>query len=285
MRLRTTILLAALVLAGWAPLSAQEPDTAADAHAPVVRSRPGWSLRRTMRAFLREAGMTVLGFFPTRGEWDYVTETRYRGAGKVVGIHRFSAAQTRDAIERPDGPLCNMFSSGDGVVFPSVVGYAIESPGWRRVGPRRFQPSQADDRIGVWVEWKREDGRWVIAAIGEWATEPPRVLGTPVAQARDTVRGRRLSLPLPPGAKLAPDAPWYQAGRTLQIEGPPYLRVQLTQKFASGRLVSYATVDGVTIWTEREQLQSSWGPNVVYVPIDRDGTFQVYDSGRGNGCN
>jgi hypothetical protein len=71
----------------------------------------------------------------------------------------------------------------------------------------------------------------------------------------------------------------------LQIEGPPYLRQQLTRKMEPGSLVYYATVDGVTIWTERRELESSWGPTVAFVPIDRTGTFQEYASWRGNGCN
>jgi len=284
MRLHSATAFAALLIALLLPRSnllAQDQDTLVQR--PQPRSQPGWSLSRTMREFIRDVARPV-GYFPTRGTWDYVTEVRDRGGRKTVGTHRFPAAQTWDAVERPDGPLCNMFSSGDGVVFPSVVGYAYESRDWRRVVRTRFEPRPADARVGVWVDWRREDGRWVISTVGEWIQPPPRVLGIPAAQARDTLRGRRLQLPLPPGARLATDAPWY-AGETLHLSGPPYLKQPRTRKMEPRSLVYYATVDGVTVWTEPWELASGWGPSVVYVPVDREGVFLPYVSWRGNGCS
>lgn len=285
MRLRTLLLAAPLLLAPGCSLAAQDGDTTS-AGLRITRSRPGWSVSRTMRELLREMEISPIGFFSTRGEWDFVTRTRHPDGSETVGVHRFPGAQTLEAVERPDGPLCNVFHSGDAVALPSLAAYAYYDNAWRRTGPARFDLYDPNIGGGMWVEWRREGRRWVISSIGERMQHFPAVLGIPVAEARDTMRGRRLALPLPPTARLATDAPWYASSRMLPLGDRPYMREHEPRTIASGRLAYYATTaDGVMVWAERRALASRWGPEVVYVPIDRAGTFMPYDLWQGNGCH
>ncbi|HEX8830176.1 MAG TPA: hypothetical protein VF705_03365, partial [Longimicrobium sp.] len=54
------------------------------------RSRPEWSLRRTMREFVKVWDPT--GYFPTRGEWSWTLTTHYRANPDATGFWRFPAA-------------------------------------------------------------------------------------------------------------------------------------------------------------------------------------------------
>ena len=198
-------------------------------------------------------------------------------------VHRIPAEQTATAIARPDGLYCHSFHQGDGMAYGSLVWYS--SSGWRRVSPTRFEPLDPDPEWNVFVDWRREDGRWVVSAIGQEGEHVPRVLGTSVEEARDTLRGRPLRLPMPADARYATATRWYPAGEPLRLDGPPMLRYGSPRKLEDGSLVYFTTYDGVALYTEPRELRSSWGPTVVYAPLDPSGLFQAYVGWRGNGCN
>jgi hypothetical protein len=136
----------------------------------------------TLEARMSSFAAAVLGgnpglpeYFPASGDWRWV-HTTHRAGGTRVTAWRFPAAETQRAIEHP-GPLWASFhiqpegqpiglflhqlmtrgSSGDGV-------RAIR---WRRVGGTRFVPAGDPDGSGLFVEWRREGDRWIVAALGD----------------------------------------------------------------------------------------------------------------------
>lgn len=280
MRISVTIILLALAVPATHAV-AQTRDTL-DPAGGVRESRAGWSLDHTMRQFVRDLSP---GYMPRRGTWDYVLHIRQPSGPGIIGIHRIPAEQSAAAIDGPDGPLCNSFHTGEGGAVGSLATYVLlDDHGWRRRGTR-FDSRDAEPGEHVFVDWRREDGRWVIAAIGE-EREYVEPIAQPVATApRDSLYGRRLRLPLPQSARLATDTEWYRSGAALQFDHPPRLKYGAPRKMANGSLVYFTTYDGVMLWTTPDELRSSWGPTGVYAPVDREGTFQVYVGWRGNGCN
>jgi hypothetical protein len=43
----------------------------------------------------------------------------------------------------------------------------IRRPRWRRAAGNRFVPADEPDSSPFYVQWRREDGRWVVSEIGD----------------------------------------------------------------------------------------------------------------------
>ena len=135
-------------------------------------------------------------------------------------------------------------------------------------------PPGAGPRSPVFVEWRREDGDWVIAAFGEtrpWWPPEPRLAGVPVVP-RDGIA--RDTLLVPAGAAYAADAEWYTANRPITLDGHRYIRYGLPRRFEPGALVRIGTLERVAVYAPPDDTQR---PYLVMVPV-RPGEFQVYES-------
>ncbi|HEU4561110.1 MAG TPA: hypothetical protein VFS20_24880, partial [Longimicrobium sp.] len=200
--IRPVTLAALLLLASMGGAAAQAWDT-------TGVSQPGWSLGRAMREFVRDLGGDLAGYFPARGEWEWVQTTRYPDGTMRRNVHRFPAAQTGQAIE-PGGPVCHMFHSGDAVVEGTVISSGRGEGRWRRVGATRYVPPGMTARSPIFVEWRRENGRWVVAAVGEDGEYRMPLLGRNRYEAVRGPRGVPLRLPLPDSARLATGVDWHE---------------------------------------------------------------------------
>jgi hypothetical protein len=150
---------ALLALALWAaPGAAQGPTAAGEA-----------SLDARMHAFL--TGIASVGedsaaaFFPRSGDFTWVETTHYANRD-VVGTWRFPAADFRAAYR---GLLNDMLT---GHVEGNRVGslshqLRFRGSAWRRVRGNRFVPPDAPASSPIFVQWRREDGRWVVSVIGD----------------------------------------------------------------------------------------------------------------------
>ncbi|HYR09286.1 MAG TPA: hypothetical protein VEQ60_15990 [Longimicrobium sp.] len=150
-----------LALALWAvPGAAQAPTPPGEA-----------SLRARMDAFLNlyalEHEDTAAAFFPRSGDFTWV-ETTHLADGEVVGIWRFPAADFRAAFRGPlmeeDVLVVDYHGHRVGAFSHQV---RIRRPRWRRAPGNRFVPADAPDSSPIFVQWRREDGRWVVSVIGD----------------------------------------------------------------------------------------------------------------------
>ncbi|HST61894.1 MAG TPA: hypothetical protein VLK84_24550, partial [Longimicrobium sp.] len=266
-------LLFATLSLGVGRLAAQK-----DGEAEGTRDVPrrGWSVGRTMRAFLRAVrNDEPAPFFPRHGDWEYHTSLRDSTGARHPGVWRFSPADVKSAIALPNGPLCNEFSHGDGIAIPSIVYAAMEEPDtWRRTSATRYDVGLEVDDDQLWVRWRKEDARWVIDALGSirgYIPSPPST----VAATRDTLRYRQLKLPLPDETRTAPAASWFGQGEPVTVDGHRLSKNGFPRTFRERELVTYTVYDGVPVYIAADD-RDGVPHSVVYLPIDRAGTFQPY---------
>lgn len=279
MRTLVSAAIAATLLATATPpsLRAQEGEV-------VAGSQPGWSVDHTMRRFALDLGGEVRGYFPTRGEWTWMVTTHYRGAPDRVGVWRFPVAQTDSAIES-GGPLCDSFHSGDSAMLGTLIAPGVDmrgSDGWRRVRGTRFVPNGAAGPE-VFVEWRREDGRWVISSFGGEGWYAPPLLGRAQARGevvRDALRSP-LRLPIADTEPTAAGAAWFTGHQPIVVAGHRLNPYGLPRLLGPGDVVRYGSLDGVGVYVEP---RASRDPEVVYVVVNRAGEFQPYQNMTGNGC-
>jgi len=264
----------AIALAVAAPLAAQAPA------GPDAR----------MQAFLkatRDYALTssLAEFFPWRGDVVWVSTTHGR-AGTRVGRWRFPAARLVDAAEN-SGPLCETFDYGGDLIAAGTLMFRIleEDGGWRRVSAVRFVPPGAAADDPTFVEWRLEEGRWVISAFGDERYRFQRVLGglggRPAEMARDAIRADPLTLPLPPDASYAAGQPWYEENEPIIIEDQRLVKYGFPRRLEAGTVRRIGSVDGVGVYVE---LREGFHPEVVYLPVSPDGLFQSYQDNLGTGC-
>jgi len=268
---------AAIVLAAIGPsaLKAQEGEA-------IPGSQRGWSLGRTMRRFELDLGGDVRGYFPARGGWTWVVTTHVRGAADRVGVWRFPAAQTDSAIDT--GPLCDSFHSGDYAVAGTLIWPGVDDRGggeWRRVRGTRYVPRGAPAGAPVFVEWRREDGRWVVSSFGGESWYGPTVLGRPRDEVVRRGYGTPLRLPLPLSEPVAAGAEWFTDNRPILVNGHMLTKYGLPRVLGEADLVRYGSLGGVGVYVEP---LASRTPEVVYVVVNRTGEFQPYQNNMGNGC-
>jgi hypothetical protein len=267
------LLTAVALAAAIHPLAAQEWNEPADS------SRAGWSLERTMREFTRTLPGEPIGYFPSRGVWTHV-ETRVYPDGRTRrSIERIPAEQTKAALS-PGGPMCPSFHWGDAGFVGTVGDAGISEPGlWHRVRGTRFGPRGIADP-DIYIEWRREDGRWVISEYGEEAEYQPHLAGREVRSTGPSA-AVPLRLPLPEDAQVAAGADWFVRDDPIVVYGHRLPKYGLPRRLNEGDVVRFATFQGVGLYMEP---QITGMPEVVYVPVDREGNFQPYQNESGTGC-
>lgn len=252
-------LAAALPLAAL-PAAGQGPDAALDAR---------------MRAFVEAAPDApndgVAAFFPRRGDWTWVqTSHPHDRRGPLrVGVWRFGAAETPRAIGE-GGPVCQSFDAPGGIgPYEGRLGVQAElhrGP-WRRVRGTRFVPPGESSASPVFVEWRREDGRWVVSAFGDGDVYFPPVPGRPARPAwRDTTG-------VPEDAAFAP-ADWY----TITLNGLRYPRYGNPRPLDRARLVRIGVYQRVSVFAARDE-DPEW-PSFVHLPT-APGQVQAYEAPHG----
>jgi len=233
---------------------------------------------RTLADSMREYGLneSFAAFFPRRGSWTWMPTVRKTPGGDRVSTWRFRADETVGALGS-SGPLCRSFFRGGGeveTVPTTLAGWlSDESRGWRRVG-RRFVPRGAPDSSPTFVEWRREDGRWVIAAFGdEDVYKPPAPRPSYRSVRRSTATGPSLTLPLPPGGRYAASEPWFARSEPIVLEGGTRVKYGLPRRLGDGDVTRIGWVDGVPVYAEPVDAARA---TVLYVAVDAEGTFQPY---------
>ncbi|WP_420124877.1 hypothetical protein [Longimicrobium sp.] len=236
-------------------------------------------LAARMQAFLREIGdepnTELAVFFPRRGDWTWVQTARDDNRGGVVkriGVWRFSGAETPRVIGE-DGPACSSFDVLRGGLGPFEGRFGMQARmnrgPWRRVRGTRFVPAGTSDDSPVIVEWRREDGVWVVSAFGDLDAYQPRVLGRPRGPfARDTVG-------VPEDAAFAA-ADWH----VITLNGLRYTRYGSPRPLNEAdraRLARIGVYQRVSVFAPREE--ADW-PGHVYL-LTAPGQFQPYESPHG----
>lgn len=242
---------------------------------PARAQAPDGSLATRMRAFAAAAADapndSVAAFFPRRGDWTWV-HTRQpssrRGAPRV-GTWRFGGAQTLRAIGA-GGPVCESFDGPGGFGPPEErlgMQTLMHRGPWRRVRGTRFVPPGESAASPVFVEWRREDGAWVVSAFGDVGVYDPPVLGRrPPAAWRDTTGVRE-------DAAFA-RADWY----TITLNGLHYTKYGNPRPRDRSGLVRIGLFQGVSVFAEPDE-DPDW-PARVYL-LTAPGQFQAYEAPHG----
>lgn len=242
---------------------------------PAAGQAPDAALNVRMRAFVEAApdapNDSVAAFFPRRGDWTWVQTWHHRGHGGPlrVGVWRFGAAETLRAIGA-GGPVCESFD-GPGGIGPHEGRFGMQTEmhrgTWRRLRGTRFVPPGETDASPVFVEWRREDGRWVVSALGDAGVYFPRVLGRPARPAwRDTTG-------VPENAAFAP-ADWY----TITLNGLRYPKYGNPRPLDRARLVRIGQYQRVSMFAARDE-DPDW-PSVVHLLTAPD-QVQAYEAPHG----
>jgi hypothetical protein len=236
---------------------------------------------RRMRELMETLGGGRKGepasFFPTEGDWTWVHTTHRRFAEPRVGVWRFRASETARAM-RQCGPLWRSFlfrPEGQPIGSILSLSWERERP-WRYVGRNRFVPRGPSHYVGrgappsaAFVEWRRERGRWVIAAFGDESYAGPRLLGTVLS---DVMREPRQ--PPPPEPRYAGPTRWYQENAPISFEGPRYIKYGRPRPLPPRDLEPIGWHGHVRVYAQRGQARS---PSILYVPVDPE-NYQPYES-------
>jgi hypothetical protein len=254
------LLLATLLTLAALPLAAQA-GTPAEA-----------TLAGRMRAFMREVGdrpnTELAAFFPRRGDWTWMHALRDPDGAAIHRIEtwRFPGAETPRAIGA-DGPVCASFELGDGHFGPFEERFGMQArmnPGrWRRVRGNRFVPSGSSAASPVFVEWRREDGQWVVSAFGDVDIYFPHLLGRDAGPFQLDTTG------VPEDAAFA-QADWY----TITLHGRRSPKYGLPRPIDRAQLVRVGVLDRVSVYVQRGY---RWGTaEVLYLPV-APGQYQPYE--------
>jgi hypothetical protein len=261
MNTRISLRIATLLALAAVPAAAQARDAGLDAR---------------MRAFAESApdapNDSVAAFFPRRGDWTWVQAWQREDGGiePGAGVWRFSGAETPRAIGA-GGPVCDSFESPGGAgPFEGRLGMQtrMHRGPWRRVRGTRFVPPGEPASSPVFVEWRREDGAWVVSSFGDVGIRRgPRLLG-------------RVAGPLTRDTTLLPeDAAFVPAdqhvivlgGRRYAKSGTP----RALDAAARARMVRIGLLGRVSVFTERGADPEM--PYAVYL-LTTPGLFQAYDT-------
>jgi hypothetical protein len=226
-----------------------------------------------LRAVRRAPDDSVAAFFPRRGDWTWTRVTEGAPPGHPPAVWRFAAPETLRTVWR-HGPVCNSFRGFEGYLGNELE-MRIEADGtrWRRVAGNRFVPPGESARSPMFVQWRREDGRWVVSAFGHGTHWFPRVLG--YSRGDDVVPDTVLQLP--PTPVYAAEAPWYLDSRTIYFKDRRYTKYGLPRAISDtlslrrigrfGRIGVY--VDTGSVYAE-----------LLYIPL-APGRYQLYEVGHG----
>lgn len=226
-----------------------------------------------LRAVRRAPRDSVAAFFPRRGDWTWTQVVEGAPPGRGLTVWRFAAPQTLWTIWRY-GPVCESFRGFLGQ-YRDALEMRIEADGtrWRRVAGNRFVPPGESARSPMFVQWRREDGRWVISAFGHAAHWFPRMPG--YSRGDDVVPDT--ALPLPSLPVYAAEAPWYLDSRTIYFKGLSYTKIGLPR--AIGDSISLRRVGRVGLIGVYADKRSVYA-ELIYIPL-APGQYQLYQIGHG----
>lgn len=263
MRLVRAALLATL---GAAPLAAQSPAGGDSA-----------SLEGRARAFFHqvreESRPGAAAFFPRRGDWSWVSSRPHPDGSMRAGVWRFRAEEALPAMNA-GGPLCGTFGGRYGHYGPveTVFGMQVRMhrEPWRRVRGTRFVPHGEPDDSPTFVEWRREDGRWVVSAFGDRShyVHVPRVLG----EARGMIARDLVVTPSPP--RYAAETEWFRNNQPITLGRTRFIKYGLPRPMDPAELSRIGLLGQVVIYAERGKAKR---PDVLYVPVEAS-TFQRYEN-------
>jgi hypothetical protein len=245
----------------------------------VAGEQDGLSARN--RAFLNavEAAdrVEIARFFPRRGDWAWHETAIGAPPGQDVVVRRFSSAETLGVISA-GGVACESFWMSGGGVGPIETTFRERmlavGKRWRRVAGNRFVPPGRPGESETFVEWRREDGRWVISAYGDASYWFPPVLGK--LMLGDVIPDTTLALP--PIPVYAAGAPWYQNHEPISFRGYRYVKYGRPRELADSLLTRIGRFGLVAVYTARDDAEGE----VLYVPETR-GRYQPYEPPHGLG--
>lgn len=230
-----------------------------------------------LRAVKHAPRDSVAAFFPRRGDWTWTQAAEGAPPGHRMTVWRFAATETLRTIRR-GGPVCASFWQSGGGVGPieTVLVMRINRDGtrWRRVAGNRFVPPGESARSPVFVQWRREDSRWVVSTFGDATYWFPRVLGE--FRGGDVVRDTVLRLP--PTPVYAAEAPWYVESRPITFEGYRYIKYGLPRALADSLITRVGRFGLVGVHTAKRDAAAE----ILYIPV-APGQYQPYEAGHGRG--
>jgi len=219
---------------------------------------------------------SVAAFFPRRGQWTWTQVAEGAPPAHRSKVRRFAATETLRAIGG-GGPACASFWQSGGGVGPveTMLVMRINRGGtrWRRVAGNRFVPPGESARSPMFVQWRREDGRWVVSAFGHATPWFPPVLG--YSRGDDVVPDT--VLPLPSTPVYAAEAPWYLDSRTIYFKDLRYTKFGLPR--AIGDSISLRRVGRfglIGVYVDKGSIYSE----LIYIPL-APGQYQLYEMGHG----
>lgn len=244
------------------------------------------SLEGRTRAFfhqIREGQRAgIAAFFPRRGEWSWVSSTPWRDGGSRTGVWRFRGEEALPAMSA-GGPLCGTFGGmyAYGHFGPSETVFGMQvrmhREPWRRVRGTRFVPRGEPHDSPTFVEWRREDGRWVVSAFGDRPhyRYEPRVLGEP----RGTIVPDPVITPSPP--RYAAETEWFRQNQPISLGWTRYIKYGLPRPLDPAVLSRIGILGRVVIYAERGK---SRRPAVLYVPVNAS-DYQPYEGHVSEPCS
>ena len=189
------------------------------------------------------------------------------------------------------GPVCDAFVEGNSPeayrLVSSLARVLRAYPHWSRSGKRFIPPSGTRrhtwrERIdsypgppprGPWwyVEWMREDGRWVISAFAEeGAYREPRA---PAPRTPHSVAPRARPEPGAEGVRYAEQAAWYANHEPIVSEGRRYIKYGLPRTIPDSLLERVGYRGDVPVFREAGMRGSH---EILYVLISPPGLYQTY---------
>ena len=242
--------------------------------AAAQRSREASPAGRT-RAFLlalAQGADSAARFFPRRGDWTWVHTTEYDVGRKIAGVWRFRGADAARVMGR-GGPMCaQVDDTSASALSQELVAVMSGSTPWRRARGLRFVPPDMGARAPLFVQWRREDGAWVVDGIGSVAYASLPMPGADVRTAvRDSVPGQ------PPAWGYAEHAEWYVRPEPIFFERLAYVKYGPPRVLPRDRLERIATLVGIPVYADAG---SRGTPELIHVPVNARGEFQSYNGER-----
>jgi hypothetical protein len=268
-------LLAALLLAAPHGVPAQELDRRDEA-----------ALRARTRAFLRavegDSLEAVRRYFPRRGDWTWISTEHGPGIPRREGRWRFTGAETLRAL-RNGAPVCESFRQAAGEYGPQAgtLADALAEHGtdWRHVRGTRFAPRASSRRPYTYVEWRREDGSWVIATLADEAFLYPHAASRPLLGHPLVPASRREASLLRPGVfapteGYAGGESWYEQHLPIEFDGYRYFKYGRPAAIADHELARVGSLGRIGLYREAG---TTGTPTHLYVPV-RPGEYVPFQT-------
>lgn len=242
----------------------------ARAQTPASRETLSARMHRFLDDVMGAPKDSLAAYFPRRGDWTWYHTVHQDGAPDRLGVWRFPAAATRDAV-RTCGPAWESFEfqpEGQplGVLSSQVLDHGTR---WRRVSGTRFVPPGAAAGGPVFVEWRREDGTWVVSAFGDESFRSRPLPGAVAGMVRRDTTG-----PLPAAEAFAAGQPWYERNEPIDFEGYRYIRYGGPRAMNPQDLAWIGVLGSIRVYTGP---RSPSIPPTLYLPVAA-GTYAPYVS-------